>query len=215
MAVSNRLIDLFGQTFGYWTVIGPNQKHPTRTDSHWPCRCICGATKLVTGGNLRYGRTRSCGCRMYDLIGQKNSTHGMSKTRIYHTWHQMLRRCENSAFYDYRYYGARGIRVCERWHKFENFYADMGDKPGRGYSLDRYPDNDGNYEPGNCRWATRKEQSRNRRSNRPLTFNGKTQILGEWAKEIGVKSNTLSCRIRNGWTLERALTIPAQEQPDA
>jgi hypothetical protein len=104
----------------------------------------------------------------------------------------------------YEYYGARGISVCSRWDSFENFYADMGDPP-EGMSLDRYPDVNGNYEPGNCRWATGEEQARNRRSNHILALDGKAASIAEWAELTGIKQRTIQARIKSGWPTARAL----------
>jgi hypothetical protein len=122
----------------------------------------------------------------------------------YVSWREMRNRCRNKRHKDYPYYGARGIKVCERWMKFENFVADMGIK-APGMTLERN-DNDGDYEPMNCRWATRAEQNRNNRKTRLLTFKGKTLCLVDWAKETGIKPYTIGSRIRSGWTVERALT---------
>jgi len=121
----------------------------------------------------------------------------------------MFQRCYNPNGTKYADYGGRGITVCDRWLKFENFYADMGDRP-EGMEIDRFPDNDGNYEPGNCRWATRPEQMRNTRANRMITFQGRTQCLTDWANEIGVGCSTICTRLARGWSLERALTTPGK-----
>lgn len=115
-------------------------------------------------------------------------THGMARrgntARVYDIWCGMKNRCQNPKTPDFKHYGGRGITVCGHWQKFENFLADMGEPP-LGLSLDRYPDNDGNYEPGNCRWATRRQQKINTRAARMVTFRGKTQSLAIWAEEIG------------------------------
>lgn len=131
--------------------------------------------------------------------------HGMSKSKIHHTWKNMKARCFNKARAGYKDYGGRGITVCERWLVFENFFADMGDCPD-GKSLDRI-DNNGNYGPENCRWATRLEQSHN--SSRPtlLTYDGETKNLSEWSKQLGINCTTLLERLDN-WPLERALSTP-------
>lgn len=130
-----------------------------------------------------------------------------AKTRTpgYDTWRSMRQRCLRPDQRQYKDYGGRGISVCVRWNVFENFLADMGPRPS-GRSLDRI-NNDGDYEPGNCRWATRTQQQRNRRDVRPITFQGRTMLISDWAKEIGVKTNTLQSRLDvYGWTLKRAMT---------
>lgn len=123
----------------------------------WVCKCDCGKRTELTTHVLLGGKTTSCGCE------HRWKTHGRSDTVEYQTWRSMLKRCENPNHHKYPLYGGRGIRVCDRWHKFENFYADMGDRPSDKHSIDRYPDNDGDYELGNCRWATWSEQRRNQR----------------------------------------------------
>ncbi len=133
-------------------------------------------------------------------------THGMSKTRIYSIWCSMRKRCENPKATYYDDYGGRGISVCERWLTFENFHADMGDPPD-GLTLDR-TDNDKGYSPENCRWATRLDQSRNRRGRCSIAAFGKEMILAEWAQETGLKENTIRGRMRAGWSIERALSKP-------
>jgi hypothetical protein len=137
--------------------------------------------------------------------------HGGSYTPEYRAWVRMIQRCENSNGPEFPGYGGRGIRVCARWRdSFEAFREDMGPKPSAGHSLDRFPDQNGDYEPGNCRWATNKQQSRNTRSNRLLTFNGETHCLAEWAAVTGVNSMALRSRLRKGWAVERALTTPVK-----
>jgi len=122
----------------------------------------------------------------------------------------MRSRCNNPNDQSYPRYGGRGISVCERWDRFEVFLADMGKRPAPGYSLDR-TDNNGNYEPGNCHWATKTDQARNRRSNRRLTHDGRTMTLAEWAHAVALNQNTISRRIdRLGWSVARALTTPVR-----
>jgi hypothetical protein len=147
---------LVGKRFGRWTVLG---EHPERRRGrHWLCRCDCGTERTVRENNLRYGSSKSCGCC---VARERNTRHGQSYSRVYSIWIALRQRCSNPESTNYANYGGRGITVCERWLAFENFYADMGDPPP-GLSIDRI-DNDGNYEPGNCQWATASEQLRNRR----------------------------------------------------
>lgn len=124
----------------------------------------------------------------------------------YNVWKGMRARCERTTNADYPYYGGRGIRVCERWSNFLLFFADVGPRPTSQHTIDRYPNNDGNYEPGNVRWATRREQGRNKRNTRPLTYRGVTKPMSEWAEEFGLPYFTLRSRLDiYGWSLERAL----------
>lgn len=133
-------------------------------------------------------------------------THGMSRTRIYNVWCHMHSRCSNLKDANYADYGGRGIKVCRRWKRFENFFADMGSIPP-GKLLDR-KNNDGPYSPGNCRWATTFEQARNTRRNRLISFRGERLTLGEWATRVGLRRETIAKRIRLGWPVSRALTAP-------
>ena len=133
---------------------------------------------------------------------------GGSRTKIHGIWATMLARCKNPNVPAYKDYGGRGIKVCERWHKFENFLADMGEPP-EGRTIDRYPNNDGNYEPGNCRWATAEEQGYNKRDTVRVTANGENKTLLEWAQSSGMKLNTIRHRIyKLKWPPERAVTEP-------
>ena len=173
----------------------------------WLFACACGGTTVTTKDNVLRGHTQSCGCWLEKCRRTNRITHGLSRSPTHIAWKAMIGRCRNPNNERWEYYGGRGIHVCQRWLNFENFLADMGEKPA-GTSLDRHPNNDGNYEPGNCRWATVTEQARNRRSNRPITFRGVTMLMCEWAEEIGLAQRTLQRRIYQGWTIERALTQP-------
>ena len=130
--------------------------------------------------------------------------HGLTDTPTHSSWCSMNSRCNNPKVHQYPYYGGKGIKVCERWKSFENFLSDMGPRP-EGMTLDRI-NNTKDYEPSNCRWATRDEQSKNRTTSINITFNGKTQLLAEWARELGINPGTLANRLKSGWAIDRALT---------
>lgn len=138
----------------------------------------------------------------------KHSGHG---TLTYARWKSMRQRCTDPRASNYKHYGGRGIKVCDRWQDFAAFLADMGECPGPGMTLDRIK-NDVGYEPGNCKWATQAEQNGNRSRNVPLTYNGVTRNVADWATALGMAPNTLNMRMRLGWTVERALTTPVKKR---
>jgi len=200
---------LIGDKFGRLTVV-ERVSNNSRGNSMWLCECHCGQTTVVAGSHLVNGHTNSCGCFHKDIM----TRHGHSTGQIsgtYKSWDHMIQRCTNRIYQQYKDYGGRGIVVCRRWLKFENFLADMGERP-EGRSLDRI-DNNGNYCPENCRWATRKEQQSNRRNNHVLTYGGKTQCITKWSDDIGIKVGTIQYRLAAGWSVEEALSVvPGQKR---
>ena len=201
------LIELTGKRFGKLVVIGRagRDKH---YNTRWLCRCDCGNETVVLGGNLTRGASMSCGCTR----GGK-PTHGHCGERIYTNWKQMKKRCSNPNDKYFKDYGGRGINVCKEWDDFDQFYKWAME---HGYSdeltIDRI-DNDGDYCPDNCRWATQKEQARNKRNNHLLTYNGETLTMVDWAEIVGIPYNTLERRINAlGWSVERALTEPVKNR---
>jgi hypothetical protein len=153
--------------------------------------------------HLANGKTKSCGCFRKESV----TKHGQYRSVEYAAWRNILSRCDNPKDKRYANYGGRGIQVCERWKSFENFLSDMGTRPGLNYSIERI-DNGGHYEPGNCKWATIAEQSRNKRSTVFMTIDGRTMIAADWARETGTPYRTLLSRIKAGWTDEDAVRIP-------
>lgn len=203
------MLDLAGQRFGKWLVLsfaGTKQYASGSTKSAWNCVCDCGTTASVLGSSLvKPNGSKSCGCEAIRLTSERSKTHGMTETRAYRIWQAMRNRCRNSNVPNYAIYGGRGIKVCERWNSFENFISDMGEPPD-DYSIDRI-NNDGNYTPENCRWASRAEQARNKSTNRHITLNGETRLLIEWAESLGMDQASLRERL-DKWPLEAALTTP-------
>ena len=130
----------------------------------------------------------------------------------YRVWSAIKQRCQNPNHPQWKDYGGRGIELCARWQNFDNFFTDMGTRPSSKHTIDRFPDNDGDYEPTNCRWATRKSNSRNRRNNRKLTYDGRTMPITAWAEETGIPRETISSRLRSDWPVEEALTTPPTPQ---
>lgn len=198
-----RYIDLTGETFGRLRVLGREgiNKHGQLT---WACECECGNRKVTLGMLLRKGQVQSCGCLQKEITASINKTHGKAATSIYYIWRSMMDRCHAPKSHAYSRYGGRGINVCERWQSFEDFYADMGDRP-EGKSLERI-DNNGDYSPKNVVWADAKAQANNRRSNVILEHNGEKKTMQQWADQLGVKIGTIWARIDRGWTVDRALT---------
>lgn len=206
--------DLTGQTFNRLTAV--KRLGSKNGQVLWECLCDCGNKSVVAGPQLANGSTKSCGCLRVEvstgLCKALSFRHGMTDTATHKSWDSMKLRCINPAHNSYRNYGGRGISICDRWlgiHGFENFHADMGDRP-RGMTLDRI-DVDGNYEPSNCRWATLKEQHRNTRTNRLITFNGETKTVTEFAEIHSINVGTLRSRLQNGWDVETAITAPVRK----
>ena len=202
--------DLTGQVFGDWKVERRTEDN-SYNGVYWLCICICGQQRKVLAKNLTNGRSKSCGCRKTYRQRLHMKVQGMSATkkREYTIWYNMIQRCYNHTHKNYHQYGGRGITVCYRWHSFFNFLLDIGEKPSRELSLERI-DNNNNYFKENCKWATRREQARNRRTNRLLTFNGQTKTLIEWAEVTNLPPYMIRNRLNRDWTIAHALTTPVR-----
>ncbi len=183
---------LEGKRFGRWVVIKFSHKYKMCGDFYWECKCDCGKIGLVSGTVLRKGKSKSCGCRTREVNKECQTIHGKSKTPEYSCWRSMIARCYNEVADSYPDYGGRGITVCDRWlgdSGFINFLQDMGERP-KGKTLDRINSNK-NYEPSNCRWSDKFIQANNRSNNINITYNGKTQSLKQWSRELNLPYKTI------------------------
>ncbi|KKL15210.1 hypothetical protein LCGC14_2507890 [marine sediment metagenome] len=188
------IIDIIGNKYGNLIVVSFHSLKNNQT--FWNVLCDCGKEKIIRGVHLRGKRVKSCGCAY--------TKHGHSINSItYNAWRHMKARCLNPKHKSYKNYGARGIKVYERWLKFENFLEDMGEKP-KGLTLERI-DNNGNYESSNCKWATWTEQANNTRKNKIITFKGKHLTVAQWARILKINVQMLYFRLKRNWPPERAL----------
>lgn len=196
-----KLKDLSGKTFGRLTVISYSHFTVSKTGTRhfWNCKCSCGKLVKVRGDGLKR-KSKSCGCLHRDIVRALMTTHGdctgYERTKEYQTWYAMKDRCTNEVCKEYHNYGGRGIRVCERWIKYENFLYDMGRAPTPKHSIERC-NNEGNYEPKNCKWATVIEQVYNRRNTLFYEYRGETKPMKIWCLELGLNYSTVRARIRD------------------
>lgn len=196
----SHIIDINGRVFGRWTVVSYSGNR------QWRCRCECGTVRDIRSVDLRQCHTTSCGCSKDYATGSPTTTvkTGMSRTPEYTAWIRMRRSCYDRDCKDWDRYGGRGITVFEPWiHDFLAFFAHIGKRTGKGYSIDRYPNNNGNYEPGNVRWATAVEQARNRRTAHLIPWKGEEKSMVEWAEHLKIPYQKFRQRIRRGWSMER------------
>lgn len=205
-------LNLTGERFGKLVVIKTAGK--TKNGAYlWQCKCDCGNEIIANVGNLKNGHTKSCGCLRVDRCKTNFTKHGLEHTRLYGIWSDMRLRCYDEKNIAYHRYGGRGITICDEWKNDVKAFYDWATANGYKDSLtiDRI-DNDGNYCPENCRWATVKEQASNRRSNILVTHNGKTQTMKKWANEVGTPYKVVWARMQKlGWSAERALTEPVKK----
>lgn len=207
-------VDLTGQKFHRWEVLEkvPKGSYP---NTYWRCQCECGTVRDVYAGSLIGNKSLSCGCWKREVASRVHKKHGGSNARpchpLYPNWCAMKQRCSNPNNKRWHRYGGRGITVCDRWlNSFQAFLDDMGPRPSPDHTIERI-DNDEDYCPSNCRWATPQEQARNRRTSRTLTFQGQTKTLVEWVEVTGLTRATIESRLdRMGWDVQAALTKPSR-----
>ena len=194
--------NLIGRKFHHLTILSSEGGNSM-------CLCDCGNVKKMGTSELTSGRCKTCGCGRPEFFGAKGDIHHP----LFRLWKGMIRRCKSKTRREFHNYGGRGIKVCDRWLVLENFVADMGPRPSPKHSVDRI-DNDGNYEPSNCRWATVREQALNKRTTKRYTFRGESLTISEWSDRTGISYYVLFQRItKSKWTLERAFTEPVARKP--
>ena len=203
--MSKPVRDISGLKFGLW-IVAEHVSGPK-----WICECACGIRSVVWSTNLISGKSTSCGCDRPQKMRAKISTHGMSGSDIFDVWNGMIQRCYNPKNPSFKSYGARGIKVCDSWRaSIHQFDADVGPRPTPRHTVDRI-NNDGNYEPANCHWATITEQANNRRTNRRVSVGGENMTLAQASRKMQVNHSTVRARLRRGWTIERALQLALRE----
>lgn len=201
-------IDITNETYNDLLVLGYGGKK--YSVSAWYCKCNCGNVVLAISSHLKRGLTKSCGCLALKIRTKHGHQIGGKQSRTYNTWRKMIDRCTNKNHKAYHHYGGRGIKIHEEWFTFLNFLNDMGERP-INKTLDRI-DNNGNYEPSNCRWATKKQQSRNTRTVKKLLFNNIERPLTEWAEIVGINASTINSRLlQYNWSINKALTTPVKK----
>lgn len=194
-------IDAIGNIYDRLKVI--RFSHRTNKSSFWVCSCKCGNETVVSWGSLKNKTTKSCGCFRREMNRKKLTIHGLSRTKEYRVWQKMKERCLLERANGFRYYGGRGIKVCKRWMNVKNFIKDMGACPPR-MSIERI-DNNKDYQPNNCRWATSLDQGNNKRNNVLATINGVSRTIAQWARIRKIRVNLIYQRISRGWSPERAV----------
>lgn len=198
--------ELTGMSFG--RLLAKERRSYRKTHSFWLCECECGTVKEIAQTSLLRGSTVSCGCHRREIARKQLTKHSMCRSPEYRARAHLLDRCYNQNDPMSPHYGGRGIKVCDKWRSsFECFLADMGVRPSPGHSIDRI-DNDGNYEPGNCRWATLIEQARNTSVAKTIEWQGAVRKYRDVCDELGIRDSTVRSRLKRGWSLERALLEP-------
>lgn len=202
MGEMSKIVDMTGRTCGRLIVIALEGIRPG--GAVWRCVCSCGARTVVRGRHLRTGDVKSCGCLQKERLSARRRSHGGSLTPEYSVWLGLRKRCFNKNDRAYKNYGGRGISICERWAKFDNFIADMGPRPSLDHSVERIDNNRG-YSPDNCRWATRLEQASNTRRNVFIVIDGVKMSLAAASRHLGIKYSKLNRRLAEGWPVEKAI----------
>lgn len=200
-------VDLIGKRFVRLIVI-KRVNNDKNGNLKWLCKCDCGIEKIIRGGDLKTGKTQSCGCLHREIV----TKHGLSQNdRTYKSWKCMIQRCTNPNNKRYKDYGGDEITICEEWSEFPSFLRDMGERLS-GYTIERR-DNSKGYFPKNCYWATRSQQQRNKQNNRYIKYRGKTQLLIEWAEKYGIPYKVLYNRIySHDWSMGKALTTSVKKR---
>jgi len=210
---ANNFIDITGQKFGRLTVV--EFVEVRKNKSYWKCKCDCGKEKITVNNSLKKGNTKSCGC----ISKEKNSNlrHGMGSTRFYRIHQSIKTRCLNSNTQHYEYYGGRGVKVCDEWLEFKGFqemyssYLEHIKIHGEKNTTIERIDVNGNYCKENCRWATMKEQGRNKRSNVYIIYKGELKTKGEWLEKLNLNRSLINKRLQMGWTIEKAFETPIRK----
>lgn len=199
--------DISGKTFGRLTVVSLSEIKNSKR--HWECKCICGNIRKIQEDSLTHGRTKSCGCLRTEVNIFKGTIHGLRKHSLYGVWDGMINRCYRDTCEHYKSYGGRGISICDEWRNdfvaFYNWSTNNGYE--KGLTIDRI-DNEGNYEPSNCKWSTRKQQQANRRNTIFIEIDGAIKSLSEWSDESGISKKVIDYRIRKGWIPSEAVFKP-------
>lgn len=209
-----QFIDETGKRYGRLTILSFShfEQEGKGRRPFWNCQCDCGKIVKKRSKTMKNGDSLSCGCIRRETTTAKNYVHGSAPRKAcspeYKTWCDIIKRTENQKYIHFKNYGGRGITVCERWrNSYSNFLGDMGQKPSPKHSIERI-NNEGDYEPSNCCWATQKAQCRNKRNNHKITHEGTTLCLGAWAEKLGMNYMTLYSRIRKGWTISESINTP-------
>ena len=210
-------IDLLGQKFGRWTVI-KREKNNKNNERVWLCQCECGHIAIVRGRDLITGKSKSCGCYRNEVTSNRTSTHNLSKNKLYKLFYGIKQRCYEVNHKSYKYYGGKGIKICDEWlNDFQKFYdwsvANGYDKNAKygECTIDRI-DTNKDYSPENCRWVSMNIQNKNKGNNRLITYNGETHCLKEWSEKLMINCKVLNSRINKyGWSIERAFTTPVRK----
>lgn len=213
--MSGKVIDLTGRRFGRLTVISHHHKNSYDV-SYWLCKCDCGKVKVVRGSAMTTGIVKSCGCYNQELrhLRKTNFKHGFShKERLYDIWENMKRRCNSPKNARYDFYGGKGISVCNEWlHDYVSFRLwALSNGYSDSLTIDRI-NNNGNYEPSNCRWATAKVQENNMSRNHILYYNGVSHTISEWASILGMTYSAVNHRVQRRWSMERIVLTPQRNK---